>query len=165
LEERPRESHSDRRTLTGLALDFEAAATDLGPLAHHRHAEMPFRPGRGGVETNAVVTELQHDVVVLFVHADPNVRRLRVLQRVHDSFARNVVQQQRDRGRHLDLLDVTVEPDARIATHFIGERLERLGQALGAERRSVKVPDQCPDAIRGVLLRLPDLLKLSRELL
>ncbi len=47
---------------------------------------------------------------------------------------------------------------------FVGERLERLGEPLGTERRAVQVADERPDAIRGLLLGLPDLVELFRDL-
>ena len=87
-----------------------------------------------------------------------------VLERVHHALARDVEDQQGDRRRQLDVLHVVVETDAGVAAHLVGERLERFGQAGGAERGSVQVTDQRADAIGGLLLRIADLLELRVEL-
>jgi hypothetical protein len=93
LQERAREAHRDRGALTRRALHLERAATDLSTLPHHRHAEVTFGPRRIGVEPHAVVPELEHDGLLLLVHPDPEVRCLRVLERVHHRFARDVEDQ------------------------------------------------------------------------
>jgi len=57
-----------------------------------------------------------------------------VLHRVHHAFARDVEDQQRDRRRQVDLLDVVMEADTGVAADLVGEGLEGFRQAGGAER-------------------------------
>jgi hypothetical protein len=111
LEERLREPHRDRGPLTRLALDLEPTTTDLGSLTHHRHTEVSLRTGRARVEPETVVPEAQDDVVVLLANGDPDVPRLRMLHGVHHAFPRDVVDEQRDRRRKIDVGDITMEAD------------------------------------------------------
>jgi len=69
--------------------------------------------GTGGfhVEPHTVVADDHLDLVALLLDRDPDVRRVRVLERVHHALARVVVQQQRDRTGHVDLVDVGVQLD------------------------------------------------------
>jgi len=87
-----------------------------------------------------------------------------VLHRVHHAFACDVEDQQRDRRRQVDLLDIVVEADAGVAADLVGEGLERFGQSGRAKWRSVQVADQRPDPVRGLLLGVLDLLELIAEL-
>jgi len=89
--------------------------------------------GSARIESRSVVLELQHDVLALFCDRHRDVGRVGVLDGVHDALACDVEHEQRDRGREIDVLHVPMEPDVRIASHLVGERLERLGQTLGAE--------------------------------
>jgi hypothetical protein len=70
-----------------------------------------FGARRVRVEPEAVVPEAQDDVVILFAHHDPDVPRLRVFHRVHHTFPSDVVHEQRDRGREVDVGDVAIEAD------------------------------------------------------
>ncbi|HET9249155.1 MAG TPA: hypothetical protein VFP13_04340, partial [Actinomycetota bacterium] len=124
---------------------------------------MALRSRRLRVEPDAVVFQGQDDVLTLFAHGDPHVPRLRVLQRVHHALARDVEHEQGDRGGKLDVLHVPVEADGRVAADLVGERLQRLGEPLRPERRTVQVSDQCSDPVGGLLLRLADLVELSRD--
>jgi hypothetical protein len=147
LQQRARELHRDRRAFADRALDLERAATDLGAFAHHGHAEVTLGARRLGVEPDSIVPQLEHDGIAVLANPDPEVRRLGVLERVHDRLARDVEDQQRDRRRQGHLLDIEVVVDVGIPPHFVGERLQRLGQALRAQGRPVQVADQRPDAI------------------
>jgi hypothetical protein len=93
-----------------------------------------FRAGSLRVESDAVVLQAQHDVVVLLADRDPYVPRLRVLQRIHHAFAGDVVHEQGDRCREPDVRHVAMEADRGILAHLLGERLERFGEALRSER-------------------------------
>jgi hypothetical protein len=165
LEEGDREPDRDRRPLPRGALDGEPPATDLCPLPHHRHPEVTFGARSARVEADAVVAKGEHDVVALLAHADPDVPRLRVLQRVHHTFAGDVEDEKGDRGREIDVLDVSMESDRGVTTDLVGERLERLGQTLRAERGSVQVSDQRSDPVRGLLFGFTDLVELFRDVL
>src|SRR3990170_2196781 len=55
-----------------------------------------------------------------------------------------------------------MDTHVRVSGSLSDEAVERLGQAGAAERRTVQVPDEGSDAIRGPVLRLLDLLE--REL-
>src|SRR3990170_3605739 len=55
-----------------------------------------------------------------------------------------------------------MDTHVRVSGGLSDEAVERLGQAGAPERRTVQVPDEGPDAIRGPVLRLLDLLE--REL-
>jgi hypothetical protein len=134
LEERPREPHGDRRPLTRLALNLESPTTDLRALTHHRHAEVTLRARRFRVEPHPVVLETEDDVLAFFADPDPHVPRLRVLHRVHHTFPRDVIDEQRDRSRQIDVGDIAMEADRGVPAHFIRERLERLGEPLRSER-------------------------------
>jgi hypothetical protein len=134
LEQRSGEPHRDRRAFPGRALNLEPASTDLRTLAHHRHAEVAFGPRSAAVEAHAVVAQGEHDVAAFFAYRDPHVSRLGVLQRVHHTLAGDVEHEQRDRRGQIDFLHVAVESHRRVAAHLIGERLERLGEPLRAER-------------------------------
>jgi hypothetical protein len=83
-----------------------------------------FGPGGSGIEAGAVVAKLQDDVLVGLGDGDPDVGRIGMLHRVHDAFASDLEDQQRDRSWEVDLLDVVVEADARVAANLVGERLE-----------------------------------------
>jgi hypothetical protein len=85
---------------------------------------------------------------------------LRVLHRVHHAFAGDVIHEQRDRRRQIDVGDIPMEADRRVPADLIRERLEGFGESLCAERRSVQVSDQRADAIRRLLLRCADLVEL-----
>jgi hypothetical protein len=124
LKQSNREPNDDRRAVVGSARNVERAAADLRALAHHRHPEVTLRAGCRRVEPSAVVAELEHDLLIGFRDCDPDVGWVGVLERVHHALARDVEDQQRDRGRQLDLLHVVVEPDARVAADLVGERLE-----------------------------------------
>ena len=160
LQQRGGEPNDDRGALAGGAVHIEAAATHLRALAHHRHSEVALGTGCGGVEPDAVVTELQLDLLTGLSHHDPQVGGLRVLEGVHDALAGDVIDEQGDRGRQRDLLHVGVEHDAGIAALFLDERLEGLAKSLGSQRTSVEVADERTDPVGGLLLRLPDLLEL-----
>jgi hypothetical protein len=58
---------------------------------------VPFRLGPRRVESLAVVADLEFDAAFGLVHRDPQVRRLGMLQRVHDRLASDLVDQQLDR--------------------------------------------------------------------
>jgi hypothetical protein len=89
--------------------------------------------GGARVEPDTVVLEAEKDVVILLPDRDPHVPRLGVLQRVHHSLAGDVIHEQGDRGRELDIGHVPVEPDRRIPAHLLGEGLEGLGKTLRPE--------------------------------
>jgi hypothetical protein len=72
---------------------------------------VPFRSGRARVESDTVVPQAQHDVVIILAHRDPHVPRLGVFHRVHHAFAGDVIHEQRDRSRQLDVGDITIEAD------------------------------------------------------
>ena len=99
-----------------------------------RHPEVAFGARSTRVESNPIVFQAENDVVVLFAHRDPHVPRLRMLEGVHHTLASDVIHEQGDRGRELDVLHVTVEADRGITTHLVGERLECLRESLRAER-------------------------------
>jgi hypothetical protein len=124
LQQGQREADRDRGALPGLALDVEGSTTDLGALAHHRHPEVPLGAGRRRVEADAVVGELELDVILDLAHRDPDVGGLCVLERVHHAFPGDVEDEERDGRRKLDVLDVAVEGDAGVAADLVRERLE-----------------------------------------
>jgi hypothetical protein len=121
--------------------------------------------GTGGirVEADPVVPERQHDVAALLADRDPHVPRLRVLEGVHHALPGDVVHEQSDRRRQVDVRDVAMEAHRRVPTHLVRERLECLGEALRAERRPMQVSDQGSDAIGRLLLRFADLLQLRAD--
>jgi hypothetical protein len=88
-----------------------------------------------------------------------------VLDRVHDALARDVEDEQRDRRGELDVLHVPVEPDVRVTSDLVGERLERLCETSRAEGRTVQVAYQRTDPIRRLLLRFADLLELHADVI
>jgi hypothetical protein len=114
--------------------------------------------GLGGVrvEPDAVVTQDELDLIAVLLDGQPHVRRLGVLERVHHSLARDVVQQQRDRGREVDLLDVGVEPDVGLSSGLCDEAAEGFPKSRATQRRSVQVADQRTDPIGRAVLRLLD---------
>jgi hypothetical protein len=61
-----------------------------------------------------------------------------VLERVHHGLASVVIQEQGDRRRQLDLLDVGVEPDVGLAADLDEESVDRLFQTGAPERRPVQ---------------------------
>jgi len=113
-------------------------------------------PGGFHVESHAVVADDHLDLVALLLDRDPDVRRVRVLECVHHGLASVVVQQQRDRSRHVDLVDVGVELDV-VPRNVHQEAPDRLPQACTTERRSVQLSDQGANPVRGSVLRLLDL--------
>jgi len=163
LEERLREPHRDRRSLAGCALDLEATATDLRTFTHHRHAEVTLGAGGFRVEADPVVLQAQHDVVVLLTYCYPHISRLGVFQSVHDSFASDVIHEQRDGSGELYVRHVAMEADGGIAADLLGEGFERLRKSLRPQRGSVQISDECPDAVRRLLLRMTDLVELRSD--
>ena len=163
LEKRSREPHRDRRPLTWLALDLEPSTTDLRALPHHRHAEVPLGTGRFRVEPHPVVLQAEDDVVILLLHRDPHVPRLRVLHRVHHAFPGDVVHEQCDRGGQIDVGDIAMEADRGILADLVRERLECFGEPPRSERGSMQISDQGADAVRRLLLRLADLVELHAD--
>jgi hypothetical protein len=146
-----------------LTFDLEASTTDLRALPHHRHTEVPFGPGCLRVEPHPVVLQAEDDVVILLPHRDPHVPRLRVLHGIHHALARDVVHEQRDRGRQVDVGDIAMEADRGILPHLVRERLECFGEPFRSERRPVQISDQGTDAVRRLLLRLTDLVELRAD--
>src|SRR5439155_720344 len=73
-------------------------------------------------------------------------------------------QEEGDRGGEVHVLHVAVELNVGFTPDLIGEGLQGLGQALGAQRRTVQISDQRADAIGGVLLGLADLVELVADL-
>jgi hypothetical protein len=116
-----------------------------------------FGTRRRDVETDPIVANHHLHLVALLFDLDPDVLRLGVLERVHHRLTGVVVQQERDRSRHIDLGDVGVEPHLRLARHLRKESLDRLSQPSAPERRSVQVTDQRADPIGRLVLRLLDL--------
>jgi hypothetical protein len=164
-EERLREPNGDRRSFTRGALHLEATTTDLRAFTHHRHAEVTFGAGGFGVEADPVVLQCENDVVVFLANRDPHVSRLCMLERIHHALTADVVHEQRDRGRQIDVFDVAMEADRGIPTDFVGEGLERLGEPPRPERRSMQISDERSDAIRRLLLRVTDLVELRGDVL
>jgi len=93
-----------------------------------------LRAGGARIEAGAVVAKLQDDALVGLGHGDPNIGRVGMLHRVHHAFTRDVEDQQRDRRRKIDLLDVVVEPDPGIAADLVREGLERFSESGRAKR-------------------------------
>jgi hypothetical protein len=118
-----------------------------------------FRRRSVAVEPGAVVSEDQLDRIALASHGEPDVRGVRMLERVHHAFAGDVVHEKGDRRRQLDLGDVGVEVDVGIPGDLEDEALKRIRQACPPERRSVKVSNQGADAIRCPRLRVLDFLE------
>ena len=118
---------------------------------------MPLWARRLDVEPNTVVTKGHLHLVALLLDGDPDVRGLRVLEGVHHPFAGVVIQQQRDRRRHVHLVDVGMEPDIGFASHLHEEPTDRLSESRAPERRPVQVSDQRSDAFGCTVLRLLDL--------
>ncbi len=87
-----------------------------------------------------------------------------MLQSIEDRLAGDLEDQQRDRRRQIEVLDVPLELHARVAPDLVRERLERLRETLRAERGAVQLPDERADPVRGLLLRLADLLELLTEI-
>jgi len=106
-----------------------------------------FRSGRARIEPGAVVSQLEHDVLVCFGDGDPDLGRVGMLHRVHHAFARDVEDQQGDRRWEVDLLDVMVEADAGVAADLVREGLERFSKPGGAEWRTVELTDHCTDPV------------------
>jgi hypothetical protein len=131
LEPGRREPDGDRRAFTEDALDREGAATDGRPLAHHRHPIVPLGARRLDVEADPVVTQGHLDLVALLallLDGDPDVRRLRMLERVHYALSGVVVEQQGDRRRDVHLVDVGMEPNVGLARHLREEPTDRLSE-------------------------------------
>jgi hypothetical protein len=147
LEEVFREPDRDRRSLTRCALDLEATTTDLRAFTHHRHAEVTFGAGGVRVEADPVVLQAQHDVVVVLTNRDPRIPGLCMLERIHHALTGDVIDEQRDRGGEIDVLDVAMEADGRIAADLLGERLERLRQSLCPEWGSMQISDERADPV------------------
>jgi hypothetical protein len=63
------------------------------------------------VEADPVVLEAEHDVVVYLADRDPHVSGLRVFEGVHHALSRDVIHEQGDRGRELDVLHIAMEAD------------------------------------------------------
>jgi hypothetical protein len=164
LEQSEREADRDRRPLTRLAPDVERPATNLGSLAHHRHPEVALGPWSGGVEADAVVCQLEFDLVLDLADRDPDLRRLRVFQCVHHALAGDVEHEEGDRRRQVDVLNVAMEGDTRVAADLIRERLEGFGETASAEWRPVQVADQGADPVGRLLFGLSDLLELLADL-
>ena len=159
-EERLREPNGDRRSLAWRALHLETTTTDLCAFTHHRHAEVTFGTGGFCVEADPVVPQGENDVVVLLPNRDPHIPRLCVLERIHHSLSGDVVHEQRDRRRQIDVLDVAMEADRGIPADFVGEGFERLGEPFRSEWGTMQISDQRSDAIGRLLLRVTDLVEL-----
>jgi hypothetical protein len=86
------------------------------------------------VESDPVVAEHQLHLVALLRDRDPDVRGVRVLERVRHPFASVVVQEQGDRRRDLDLPDVRVEPDVGLPPDLGEEAVDRLLETGSPER-------------------------------
>ena len=162
-EERLREPNRDRRSFTRRALHLEATTTDLRAFAHHRHAEVTLGAGGFRIEADPVVFQGEDDVIVFLANSDPHISRLRMLERIHHALAADVVHEQRDRGRQIDVLHVAMEADRGIPTDFVGEGLERLGEPSRPEGGSMQIPDERADPIGCLLLRVTDLVELSGD--
>jgi hypothetical protein len=134
LKQRGREPNRDRGPVARRALNVERASTHLGAFAHHRHPEVALRAGGPGIEADTIVQEHEDDVVVVLADGDRDLRRAGVFEGVHHAFASDVEDQERDRSRKVDVLDVSMEGDPRIAADLVGERFEGLRQTLRAER-------------------------------
>jgi hypothetical protein len=78
------------------------------------------------VEPGAVVLQFQHEVIAVLSDRDPHVRGASMLQRVHHALASDVEDEEGDRCRQRDLLNVSVEEDPGISADLVRERLERL---------------------------------------
>ena len=164
MEERLRELDRDRRSLSGGALDLETTATDLRAFTHHRHAEVTFGAWGFRVEADSVVLKAQHDVVVFFENRDPHIPGLCMLEGVHHTLAGDVIHEQRDRGWEIDVLDVAMEADRRIAANLLGERLERFREPLGPQRGPMQISDKGTDPVGRLLLRMTDLVELRSHI-
>ena len=147
LEEGSGEPDRDGRSLTGCTHDLEATTTHLRAFAHHRHAEVTLRAGGGRVEADAVVLEAQHDVLVFLANREPHVPGLRVFEGVHHALASDVIHEQGDRGRELDVLHVAMESDRGVAADLVGEGFESLRETLRSERRTMQDSDERPDPV------------------
>jgi hypothetical protein len=86
------------------------------------------------VEPDPVVAEHELDLVAIGLDRQPHVRCLGMLQRVHHSLTRDVVQQERDRGRQFDLVDVGVELNLRVTAGVRDEAVKGLAESSPAER-------------------------------
>jgi len=124
---------------------------------------VPLGAGSARVEADPVVFQAEHDVVVLLADRDPHVPGLSVFEGVHHALASDVIHEQGDGGRELDVLHVAMEADRGIATDLIGERFERLRESFRPQRGSMQVSDECTDPIRRLLLRLADLVELHAD--
>jgi len=113
--------------------------------------------GRLHVEADPVVAQDHLDLVPLLRDRDPDIRRSSVLERVHHGLASVVVEEQRDRRRELDLLDVGVEPNVGLAPDLDEESMDRFLETGAPERRSVQFSGQGANAIGGSVLRVLDL--------
>jgi len=89
---------------------------------------VPLGARRLDVEPDPVVTQGHLDLVALLLDGDPDVRGLRVLERVHHALACVVIQQQGDRRRHVHLVDVGMEPNVGLARHLREEPTDRLSE-------------------------------------
>jgi len=95
---------------------------------------VPLRTRRLDVEPDPVVAKHHLDLVALLFDRDPDVRRLRVLERVHHTLACVVVQQQCDRRRHVHLVDIGMESNVGFARHLDQEPADRLSEPGPAQR-------------------------------
>ncbi|HEX6331437.1 MAG TPA: hypothetical protein VF129_09165, partial [Actinomycetota bacterium] len=126
---------------------------------------MPLGRGSLIVEADAVIPQVELDLVSRLLDRQPHVARVSVLQGVHHSLAGDVVQQEGDRCWELHLVDVGVELHVGVPARLCDEAVDRLGNAGSPQRRTVQVPDQCADPIRGSVLRLLDVTEESLRFL
>jgi hypothetical protein len=118
------------------------------------------------VEAGPVVTKEHLDLVSVLPDGDPHVVGVGVFQRVHDRLASNVIHEQGDRGRQLDLVDVGgVESNIGVvATNLGDEAPERFSQTSATERRTMQVSNERADAVRRAVLGVLDLAELFLDL-
>jgi len=121
---------------------------------------VPLGARRLDVEPDPVVTQDHLDLaalIALLLDSDPDVRGLRVIERVHHTLACVVIQQQGDRRRHVHLVDVRMEPYVGLARHLREEPTDRLSETGAPQWRPVQVSDQCADTFGGAVFGLFDL--------
>jgi hypothetical protein len=118
------------------------------------------------VEAGPVVTKEHLDLVSVLPDGDPHVVGVGVFQRVHDRLASNVIHEQGDRGRQLDLVDVGgVESNIGVvATHLRHEAPEGFCQTGATERRTVQVSNERADAVGCAVLGVFDFRELLLDL-
>jgi hypothetical protein len=118
------------------------------------------------VEAGPVVTKKHLDLVSVLPDGDPHVVGVGVFQRVHDGLASDVIHEQGDRGRQLDLVDVGgVESNIGVvATHLGDEAPERFRQTGATERRTMQVSNERADAVGRSVLGVFDFRKLLLDL-